>query len=69
MEFIREIETNVGVKAKMNMMEMQPGDVTKTFANSDLLEALTGYRPSRKIKDGVRDFVDWYRKYYKIDRK
>lgn len=66
MEFIREIETNVGVEAEMNMMDMQPGDVTKTFANSDLLEALTGYRPSGKIKDGVKAFVDWYREYYNI---
>lgn len=66
MEFIHEIETNVGVKAEMNMMDMQPGDVPKTFANSDLLENLTGFRPSGKIKDGVKAFVDWYREYYKI---
>jgi UDP-glucuronate 4-epimerase len=65
-DFINEIEKNIGVKAEMNMMGMQPGDVTKTFANSDLLEALTGYRPKGNIKDGVKAFVDWYREYYKV---
>lgn len=64
MEFIQEIEKNVGVEAEMNMMDMQAGDVPKTFANSDLLENLTGYRPSGNIQDGVKAFVDWYREYY-----
>ena len=66
MDFIHEIEQNVGVKAEMNMMGMQPGDVTKTFANSDLLKSLTGFRPSGNIQDGVKAFVDWYREYYNI---
>lgn len=64
MDFIQEIETNVGVEAKMNMMPMQPGDVVKTSANTDLLRSLTGYKPSIDIKDGVKAFVDWYRDYY-----
>ncbi len=66
MDFIEEIEKNIGVKAEKNMMDMQPGDVPKTFANSDLLEALTGYRPSGNIQDGVKAFVDWYRDYYNV---
>lgn len=66
MDFIQEIEKNVGVKAQMNMMDMQPGDVPKTFANSDLLEHLTGYRPTGNIQDGVKAFVDWYRVYYNV---
>ncbi len=43
---------------------MQPGDVPATFANSDLLERLTGYRPSTDIADGVANFVTWYRGYF-----
>ncbi len=65
-DFIKEIEKNVGVDAQMNMLDMQPGDVPKTFANSDLLKDLTGYRPSGNIQDGVKAFVDWNREYYKV---
>lgn len=66
MDFIQEIEKNVGVSAQMNMMDMQPGDVTKTFANTDLLQSLTGYQPSVDIEEGVKAFVDWYREYYAV---
>jgi UDP-glucuronate 4-epimerase len=37
--------------------------VPATFANADLLERLTGYRPNTSIEVGVRAFVDWYRGY------
>lgn len=69
MDFIKEIERNVGRPAKMNMMGMQAGDVTKTFSDSHLLKILTGYQPKTPIKEGVKAFVDWYRDYYKPERK
>lgn len=65
MEYIKEIEVNVGKPAIMNMMGMQPGDVDKTFADSSLLKQLTGFIPSTHIKQGVKGFVDWYKDYYK----
>lgn len=64
MDFIAEIERAVGVTAEKELLPMQPGDVTKTYADSDLLEVLTGYRPSTSVRDGVQAFVDWYRDYY-----
>jgi UDP-glucuronate 4-epimerase len=64
-DFIEAIEKAVGKKAKRNLLPMQPGDVPATFANSDLLERLTGYRPSTDIAEGVGAFVEWYRNYYK----
>jgi UDP-glucuronate 4-epimerase len=64
-DFIEAIEKAVGKKAKRNLLPMQPGDVPATFANSDLLERLTGYRPSTDIAEGVGAFVEWYRSYYK----
>jgi UDP-glucuronate 4-epimerase len=67
MDFIAEIERAVGVTAKKEMLPMQPGDVQKTYADSDLLKSLTGYRPSTSVRDGVQAFVKWYRDYYKID--
>ncbi|HEX5779974.1 MAG TPA: NAD-dependent epimerase/dehydratase family protein [Xanthobacteraceae bacterium] len=63
-DFIEAIEQAVGKKAKRNLLPMQPGDVPATFANSDLLERLTGYRPSTDIADGVEKFVTWYRGYF-----
>lgn len=64
MDFIAEIERAVGVTAKKEMLPMQPGDVSKTYADSDLLQSLTGFRPSTSVRDGVQAFVDWYRDYY-----
>lgn len=65
-KFIDAIEAKLGMKAIKNLMPMQQGDVTDTFANADLLEKLTGYRPATKIEDGVGKFVDWYREYFKV---
>jgi UDP-glucuronate 4-epimerase len=65
-QFIDAIETKLGKKAIRNMMPMQPGDVRDTFASADLLEKLTGYRPSTKIEEGVGKFVDWYLEYFKV---
>ena len=64
MDFIAEIERAVGVPIEKNFMDMQMGDVPGTWANSDLLEALTGYRPDTPISDGMDQFVAWYRDYY-----
>jgi UDP-glucuronate 4-epimerase len=63
--FIEEIERCVGRKAIRNYMEMQLGDVPRTFANADLLERLTEYRPATGVPAGVKSFVDWYREYHK----
>jgi len=65
MEYINEIEANVGKPAIMNMMDMQPGDVPMSSADSSLLRELTNFTPSVNIKEGVKAFVDWYKDYYK----
>jgi len=64
-DFVTAIEDAVGCKAKLNLMPMQPGDVPATYANADLLEKLTGYRPATPLSIGVPAFVAWYRDYYK----
>ncbi len=66
MTFIAEIENALGQGIKKNMMEMQKGDVPGTWANTDLLEALTGYRPNTSVKEGISRFVEWYREYYQV---
>lgn len=65
-KFIDAIEAKLGRKANRNLMPMQPGDVRDTFASADLLEKLTGYRPSTRIDEGVAKFVDWYREYFDV---
>jgi len=48
------------------MLPMQPGDVMETFADIDDLARETGFRPQTSIEDGLRNFVAWYRDYYRI---
>lgn len=64
LDFVDAIEAELGIPAVRNYMEMQPGDVPATWADASLLEALTGYRPGTDIRDGIREFVRWYRDYY-----
>lgn len=64
--FIEVIEQALGIKAKRNLLPMQPGDVPATFADIDALEAAVGFRPSTPIETGVQRFIDWYRQYYRV---
>lgn len=64
LDFIEAIETALGKNARRNYMEMQPGDVPATWADADLLHRLTGYRPQTDFREGIEQFVDWYRDYY-----
>lgn len=64
LDFIEAIEKAVGIKATKNMMPMQPGDVPSTWADTTLLENLTGYRASTDIETGVQNFINWYRSFY-----
>jgi len=66
LEFINAIEDSLGIKAKKEMLPMQPGDVVKTWANVDNLIKDYGYRPNTPIKEGVQNFVSWYKRYYDI---
>jgi len=66
MAFIEAVEAALGQSAEKNFVDMQPGDVPATWADTGLLERLTGYRPETPVKDGVARFVDWYRDYYGV---
>jgi len=66
MDYIEAIEAALGITAKKNMMDMQPGDVPGTWAEADLLRKLTGYAPSTDVRTGVKAFADWYRDYYNV---
>lgn len=64
MDYIIALEDALGIEAKKNYMPMQQGDVVATWADTQLLETLTGYRPATDIQTGVRSFVNWYRGFY-----
>ncbi len=66
MDFVEAIESACGREAIKNFMPMQKGDVPATWADATLLKELTGYVPQTDVRDGVKQFVDWYRDYYKI---
>ena len=63
---IAAIERGVGKPARRNMMDMQPGEVTKTWSDSRLLEQLTGFRPNTPLAVGVPAFIAWYREHYSV---
>lgn len=63
LRLIQVMEAELGMKAKMRMLPMQPGDVPATYADVDDLSALTGFAPSTPIEVGVRRFLQWYQEY------
>lgn len=65
-EYIQAIEKAAGKEAILDLLPLQPGDVPDTFADSSALENYVDYKPATSVVDGVRNFVDWYRKYHNI---
>lgn len=63
-DFVDAIEAALGMTAERNLMEIQKGDVPATWADASLLQSLTGYSPDTDVRDGVRQFVAWFRDYY-----
>lgn len=63
LDFIEAIEASLGIEAIRNYMPMQAGDVPATWADASLLERLTGYRPATDFRDGIANFVAWFREY------
>ena len=66
MRYVRAAEAAIGKPAKIEMLGMQPGDVPATAADTTRLQAAVGFRPRTSVEDGVKRFVDWYRKYYRV---
>jgi UDP-glucuronate 4-epimerase len=66
MHYIELLEECLGKKAEKNMLPLQPGDVPDTYANVDDLVRDMDYKPNTRVEDGIRNFVEWYKDYYKI---
>ncbi len=65
MAFIRAIEEALGRRAELNLLPMQPGDVTATYADVEDLVRDVGFTPATPIEVGIGRFVEWYGQYYR----
>jgi UDP-glucuronate 4-epimerase len=63
LDFINEIEKNLGKKAIRNYLPLQPGDVPNTIADIEKIKKL-GYEPKTNIDIGIKNFITWYKEYY-----
>ena len=63
MDFVRAVEKALGKRAEINFMDIQPGEVPKTWADASLLAELVGPLPRTPLNEGVKRFVDWHREF------
>ena len=66
LNFIKALENELGKKAIKNFMPLQRGDVKITLSDCSLLKKITGYNPETNYRVGIRSFLKWYKKYYKV---
>jgi UDP-glucuronate 4-epimerase len=64
MDFIQTLENLIGKNAKIEFLPMQPGDVKETYADITDLQKAAGFSPATPLEIGLRQFVDWYKKYH-----
>ncbi|MDC1225424.1 NAD-dependent epimerase [Schleiferiaceae bacterium] len=66
MKYIEAVESSLGVKGKYKMMDIQPGDVPATHADTSALEEYIGFKPQTNVEEGVSRFIAWYKDYYQL---
>ena len=64
MDYIEALEASLGKVAEKELLPLQPGDVPDTYADVDDLVEEFSYKPSTSVKQGVENFVRWYKEYY-----
>ena len=64
MDYIDALEVSLGIKAKINMMPIQLGDVPATAADTNELGKWIDFQPNTPVRIGVKKFVDWYLSFY-----
>ena len=56
----------MGIKFKKKFIKKQRGDVLKTFGDNSKIKKLTKYQPKISLENGLNEFLQWYKKFYKI---
>ncbi len=64
LDYIKAIESELGVKAIKDLLPLQPGDVPDTYANVDDLVKDFNFKPKMPLQEGVKNFISWYEEYY-----
>ncbi len=64
MDFVNAIQDELGEKAMINMMPIQPGDVPATSADTEALTLDIGFKPNTTVETGIKHFINWYKSYY-----
>ena len=64
--FIDLLENEIGIKAKRNFIDMQPGDIQETYSDNQLIYDWSGYKERTDIALGIKKFIRWYKDFYKI---
>lgn len=64
--YINCIEEELGIKAKRELLPMQPGDVPATSADIEKTTRMLGFKPTTNVRQGIKKFIKWYREYYKV---
>lgn len=67
MRYIEAVESSLSLKGIYNMMDIQPGDVPATHADTTSLENYIGFRPKTTVEVGVSRFIEWYKEYYGLN--
>lgn len=62
-DYIAAIEKNLGKKANINLLPLQPGDVVATYADVEDLFITFNFKPKYNIHEGVKNFIDWFKKH------
>jgi UDP-glucuronate 4-epimerase len=66
MDYIAALEKSLGVAAVKQLLPLQAGDVSDTYADVQDLESQFSYRPSTPVAEGIRRFVNWYMEYFNV---
>ena len=64
--FLRLIESSLQKKAKIKFLSLQKGEVEKTQADISRLKKYIKFQPKTNLKDGIMNFIDWYKSYYNV---
>lgn len=65
-EMIDLVEKHMGIKAKKNLLPMQPGDVIETYSDTSKAKKMLKYNPAVTLDEGIKKFAEWFKEYYKV---
>jgi UDP-glucuronate 4-epimerase len=66
MDYIEALEDSLGIEADKELLPLQPGDVPDTYADVDDLVREFDYKPSMSVREGVKNFAQWYKEFHNV---